>query len=77
MRVVIFTRHDRIQKRLVQVISDATHGDGCLAPPAAASSKGKATEKVRLFEFNAATPPTKRHPAVPSPPTSTDRSARQ
>ena len=61
MRVVIFTRHDRIQKRLVQVISDATHGDGCLAPPAAASSKGKATEKVRLFEFNAATPPTKRH----------------
>ena len=61
MRVVIFTRHDRIQKRLVQVVSAATHDNGCLAPPPSAGAKGKATEKVRLFEFNAATPPTKRH----------------
>ena len=57
MRAVIFTRHDKVQRRLVQLITDATAQGGVLAPAAGAP----AAPRMRIFEFNASTPPTKRH----------------
>ena len=70
-RAVIFTRFDTVQQRLVRILKDeSTAPTGKLYfsnPPEGAAPSGKskavpkATERLKIYEFNRQTAPTARH----------------
>lgn len=57
MRAVVFTRHDRVQERLVALIASNIKAGGALATP-------KGHKQLKVFEFNKHTAPTKRHKLI-------------
>ena len=61
MKVVVFTRFNEVQQRLVGLIQGETGADGLLASKEA---EGQHTKPLKVLEFNSKTPPLQRHARI-------------
>ena len=61
MKVVVFTRFNEVQQRLVGLIQGETGAGGLLASKAA---EGQHTKPLKVLEFNSKTPPLQRHARI-------------
>ncbi|KOO25070.1 DNA helicase, partial [Chrysochromulina tobinii] len=61
MKVVVFTRFNEVQQRLVDLIQGETGAGGLLASKEA---EGQHTKPLKVLEFNSKTPPLQRHARI-------------